>query len=210
MKNYSLFNNIKSLLPIGLSPKERYKRKYATTIREVDRNQMLRHLDRMNINTSDFDLTKNEYSVRQQSFTSVYEGIQKDHPHPLLSTLTSTNSNSGHRYFVCFTQVNIPVGIMVFLPGTSGFSYGKPDYIDYLLTHPGAQGIGSLLVEKAVESLTNEELRVNSKHYAEPFYERLGFKAESHNIDTISMTLIPKESPQWEKVNNFYRLKAYL
>ncbi|MDX7986572.1 hypothetical protein FE392_04380 [Xenorhabdus sp. 12] len=214
LKNISLFSRVKSLLSIKPSAKEIYQREYATKIIEVNKDQMLRHLYRINQDSSNWHKglgvidSNSEYAIRQQSFEAVYKGIEREHQHSLLSTLPST---SGHRYFVCTIQNNMPVGIMVFLPGTSEYSYGKPDYIDYLLTHPGIKSIGSLLVEKAVESLTNDELRVNAKHSSTPFYTELGFtRSGGSNNNTVSMVLVPKESEKWEMVNNVYRLKKYI
>ncbi len=209
MRSKKLFNNLLSRFHLGESSKEIYIRKFQTAINEVSKDDMFIALAHIKINVldwySEFDFTDNTYAQRQNSFVSVYQGIEN-----IYQDISQENSTIHHRYFICSVQ-RVPVGIMTFVPGSSSFFNGSADTIGFMLTHPGSHGCGSLLIEKAVELSKGEEIWAKVKPYALPFYQNLGFEQYGFpDTDTTSMRLIPSESEKWIIIGNHYRLRKYL
>ncbi|PHM74366.1 GNAT family N-acetyltransferase [Xenorhabdus kozodoii] len=213
MKTRELFHNIFSKIRIRESPKERYTKLFQTIIKEVSQDEMFIALAQIKGNTYDWYATLNSPAYpdteRYNTFITVSHEIEQIYQDP-----QQINATNCHRYFICLVQ-NIPIGVMTFVPGGSRYCNESNDKIGFMLTHPGSQGCGSLLVEKAVEiscSLGNGgELLVSAKHYAVPFYKNLGF--EVHGISdfaTTSMIVYPSERNEWVFIGNTYRLSRYL
>ncbi|MDR0219382.1 MAG: GNAT family N-acetyltransferase [Enterobacteriaceae bacterium] len=209
MKMPGLFQNILSRIQKRESPKERYIRLFETTIREVNQAEMFIALMKIKINTSDWYSTLNSSIssdiARHGTFNAVSHEIENIYQNP-----KEINATKYHRYFICLSQ-NTPVGIMTFVPGGSSFFNESSSKIGFMLTHPGSHGCGSLLVEKAVELLTEDELLVSAKPYSVPFYKNLGFEQYGINsANTTSMRLTPSESEKWVFSGTHYRLRQYI
>ncbi|CAH1662796.1 hypothetical protein CHELA1G11_12140 [Hyphomicrobiales bacterium] len=108
---------------------------------------------------------------------------------------------NGSAYFACV--------LGPYVAGLAIVSCGQADglYLQLLLTHPGQQGAGSLLIEHIVNDWPRPvaEVRLTTLVRARDFYLRLGFLPLQEN----QMRLDLRRSPQWERVGGRWRLKAY-
>ncbi|CDG18692.1 GNAT family N-acetyltransferase [Xenorhabdus doucetiae] len=209
-----LFHNIFSKIHIRESPKERYFRLFQTMIKEVSRSEMFTSLAQLKGNTCDWYSTLNLFSGSDMERYNTFITVSREMG-VVYQDASQTNATTHHRYFICLVQ-NVPIGIMTFVTGGSAFNNESTDKIGFMLTHPGNQGCGSLLVEKAVElscSLGNGgELLVEAKPHSVPFYKKLGFEPDGFSgSETTQMRLVPDERGEdWVVAGNTYRLRRYI
>jgi hypothetical protein len=89
----------------------------------------------------------------------------------------------------------------------------SPVYIEYLLTHPGSQGAGGILIEHIIRKSIKEwgghgNIELDSLDEDSSFaYQALGFTMNEANCTGGGeMTLTPASSPTWKLVDGVYVL----
>ncbi|CAH1672226.1 MULTISPECIES: GNAT family N-acetyltransferase [unclassified Chelatococcus] len=108
---------------------------------------------------------------------------------------------NGSAYFACTLGPHV-AGVAII-----NSRHAEYLYLELLLTHPGQQGAGSLLIEHIVNDWARPvtEVRLATLVRARDFYLRLGFLPLQEN----QMRLDLRGSPQWEQAGGRWRLKAY-
>ncbi|MBX3536191.1 MAG: GNAT family N-acetyltransferase [Chelatococcus sp.] len=78
--------------------------------------------------------------------------------------------------------------------------------VETLMSHPGQQGAGSMLIEHAVNALPSiRMLKLVSLDASRGFYERLGFVRAGR-----AMELDVTRSDAWQRVDGRWRIAAYV
>ncbi|MDC9594493.1 GNAT family N-acetyltransferase [Xenorhabdus sp. IM139775] len=118
----------------------------------------------------------------------------------LLTYLKKIEDTQIHACFVCYINTN-PIGVMLMRKYYSLYSRVKSYYpeVNFLITHPGIQNCGHLLMEKAVnmsyEIGHHGKLKITlaTDELSSKVYEKMGFIKS----DNMRMTLTPNENKAW-------------
>jgi hypothetical protein len=119
---------------------------------------------------------------------------------------------SGKRMFE-YRVNGAPVGLMVFEPASS--TYEKVPEINYLVTHPGSENGGGVLIELAVnlsqkEGCDGKVYLIAASETAKQSYPYLGFVfADGWQGACGKMYLTPGSSDKWDNVNGRWLIKKY-
>jgi hypothetical protein len=120
----------------------------------------------------------------------------------IASALALSTFAFGTDYFACIIGRR-PVGLVAATRTDSG----TVD-IGMIMTHPGQQGAGSILIEHIVNSWPPQSFRLElfPLSDARPFYRRLGFEVFGLNYMHLDVT----KSTQWVRLGGKWRLAAYV